>query len=539
MAVSNRCRTRPPRGTPGRCTILTDRDVLTGLLEDAAHSSGGHAAGVAYPRTEADVVEVLRGSARVLPLGAQSSLTGGATPRGDVLLSTARLDGTRAAAPTRITVEAGVTLETVQAALRSHDAVYPPVPTYLGATVGGCVANNAAGAATFKYGSTRQWVEALTVVLASGEVLDLTRGECIANGRGFFIETAGGPLQVPVASYRMPDVPKRSAGYFAEPGMDLVDLFIGSEGTLGVITEVTLRAVAPAPAIALALIFCRSGQQGLDLATQLRRASIETWRTGNPSGLDVSGIEHMDERSLAIVRAHGDAAHLHVAEPEGAALALLVQLELPAGTTAAAAYEQIGAALQPDAPATGLVELCRMLDRFDVLDRTELAAPGDTARQQQLIRFREAVPTRVNQLVGAARRDVDPRIEKTAADMIVPFERLAEMMERYARAFGERGLAYAVWGHVSDGNVHPNVIPRSYEDVLRGREAILELGREAARLGGCPLAEHGVGRSPVKQALLRQLYGEEGIREMRGIKRALDPGGILAAGVVFPEETGV
>ena len=110
----------------------------------------------------------------------------------------------------------------------------------------------------------------------------------------------------------------------------------------------------------------------------------------------------------------------------------------------------------------------------------------------------------------------------------------AEMMLAYRQGFESRGLDYAVWGHISDGNVHPNVIPRSYDDVLRGREAILEFGRAVAALGGSPLAEHGVGRSPVKQMLLRELYGEEGIASMRAVKRALDPGWRLAPGVIFP-----
>jgi D-lactate dehydrogenase (cytochrome) len=90
-----------------------------------------------------------------------------------------------------------------------------------------------------------------------------------------------------------------------------------------------------------------------------------------------------------------------------------------------------------------------------------------------------------------------------------------------------------VWGHISDGNVHPNVLPRSYDDVVQGKAAILEFGREVARLGGCPLAEHGVGRNPVKQALLRQLYGDAGIEQMRAVKRALDPEWKLAPGVIF------
>jgi D-lactate dehydrogenase (cytochrome) len=128
---------------------------------------------------------------------------------------------------------------------------------------------------------------------------------------------------------------------------------------------------------------------------------------------------------------------------------------------------------------------------------------------------------------------VDPRIDKTAGDMVVPFDRFEDMLAIYREGYERRGLDYAIWGHISDGNVHPNVIPRSYEDVVAGREAILEFGREVVKLGGSPLAEHGVGRSSLKQRLLRELYGDAGIAEMRAIKRAIDPDGKMAPGVIF------
>jgi D-lactate dehydrogenase (cytochrome) len=532
--VSNTCRTRPPEGGARDCPVVRDPVAMAAHLEDAAHFPGGHAEGIAYPRSEAEVAHLVRTHHRVLPVGAQSSLTGGATPFGDVVLSTARLARVLSAGPSRAVVEAGVTLDAVQAALAPFDAVYPPVPTFGGATVGGAVATNAAGAATFKYGSTRDWVEGLTVVLASGACLDLVRGACLADERGFLIHTGGSVVSVPVGRYRPPDVPKRSAGYHAAPGMDLIDLFIGSEGTLGIVTRVTVRALSPAPAVALALVFCRSEQQGIALAAALRSASLDTWRGRHPGGIDACAIEHMDDRSLALVRAHGDLARLHVAVPAGAAMALLVQLELSPGTTAAAAYDQIASAPDARTPVSSLARFCRLLGDFDLLDQTEFAAPGDTARQHQLLASREAVPARVNQLVGAAKRDIDPRIDKTAADMIVPFERFGDMMAIYRAGFEARALDYAIWGHISDGNVHPNVIPRSYDEVRRGREAILAFGRDVARLGGCPLAEHGVGRNPTKQALLRQLYGPDGIEDMRAIKRALDPAWTLAPGVIWP-----
>jgi D-lactate dehydrogenase (cytochrome) len=296
--------------------------------------------------------------------------------------------------------------------------------------------------------------------------------------------------------------------------------------------------MSPTPQSALALIPCRSEREALDVVQALRRASLETRSTGDTAGIDVAAIENLDARSIAILREDGADTRHDVTFPAAATAALLVQLELPPNTTQAGAFDQIGGALLPDAPDTALARFCRLLDECGLLDVTELALPGDRRRVEQLIAIREAVPAGVNRRVGIAKRDVDARIEKTAADMVVPVGRFGEMMEIYRRGFEARGLDYAIWGHVSDGNVHPNVIPRSHQDVVSGKEAILEFGRAAVALGGCPLAEHGVGRNAVKQALLRQLYGEAGIRDMRAVKRALDPGWKLAPGVIFPREDG-
>ena len=130
----------------------------------------------------------------------------------------------------------------MQERLRSEGAWFPPAPTFTGAFAGGIVATNAAGAATFKYGSTRDWVQALTVVLADGTILDVTRGRHRARRRPLRLSPrAAAPIASLFRAIAMPQVPKCSAGYFATPDMDLVDLFVGSEGTLGVITQITFR----------------------------------------------------------------------------------------------------------------------------------------------------------------------------------------------------------------------------------------------------------------------------------------------------------
>jgi D-lactate dehydrogenase (cytochrome) len=517
-----------------RRTIVTSDSGLTtsDFLEDSSRLPGGHAAGVLFPRGTQDVVDIVTAHSAILPIGAQSSLTGGATPMGELILAMSKMARILEIGPGRITVEPGVTVAAMQERLAESDAWFPPSPTFTGACAGGIVATNAAGAATFKYGSTRNWVEALTVVLADGTVLELERGAQRARGHQLELETKRGRLSVPVPTYQMPRVPKRSAGYHAERDIDPIDLFIGSEGTLGVITRITFRTVNPAPNIALSLIPCTTEAQALGLVTSLRNASIDTWRTG-AAGIDACAIEHLDRRSLEIVREDGADARHQVMLPGETDVVLIVQLELGAAVDQSTAFDQIQNALTDDRAGSPLAAFCRMLDRAGVLADTEIALPQNRRRIADLLAIREAVPAGVNQRVSTAKRTIDRRIEKTAADMVAPFDRFAEMMSAYRRGFETRGLDYAIWGHLSDGNVHPNVIPRSFDDVIKGQEAMLEFGREIARLGGCPLAEHGVGRNPVKQTLLRELYGHAGVEEMRAVKRALDPDWRLAPGVIF------
>jgi D-lactate dehydrogenase (cytochrome) len=247
----------------------------------------------------------------------------------------------------------------------------------------------------------------------------------------------------------------------------------------------------------------------------------------------VAAIEHLDRRCLDLLREDGvDRTH-DIALPPQTTLVLLVHLELPPSTTDSVAFDQIESALTSAGDGC-LIRFCRILNEHNLLDDAEIALPGNRRRLEQLVSLREAVPAGVNHRVGRAQREIDARIAKTAADMIVPFDKFADLMAIYHEGFATRGLDAAVWGHISDGNVHPNVLPRSYEDVERGREAILQFGRAVTQMGGCPLAEHGVGRNVVKQMLLSDLYGPEGIDEMRALKRALDPEWKLAPGVIFP-----
>ena len=267
---------------------------------------------------------------------------------------------------------------------------FPPVPTYLGAFAGGAVATCAAGAATFKYGTVREWVEGLTVVLAGGDVLELSRGECIASADGVFeIETASGERII-----RLPDHfgcrtcrSDRPATYIA-PGMDLIDLFIGSEGTLGVIAEATFRT-APLPAgVCRALVPVPSRGPG-DRAGR-RTARRPRSRPGVPAirvGIDVAAIEHIDARSIAVIREDGVDRKLNITLPSGAAVVLLIDLELsPAGRGTRPVAASSSRCATPTPPDSPLVRFCRMLDRRGVLDDTEIALPGRSRARGRVCR---------------------------------------------------------------------------------------------------------------------------------------------------------
>jgi D-lactate dehydrogenase (cytochrome) len=253
------------------------------------------------------------------------------------------------------------------------------------------------------------------------------------------------------------------------------------------------------PDTTVALLPCASDEQAIALTTGLR--------DGN--GGAVAGVEYVDAPAIAQV---GDEVfhRTGVRRPPAGAVFLLVQLE-------------------------GEIEhFTRLLDAFGLADAASVAMAGNLRAAERLFELREAVPAAVNARVADAKARVDDAIEKTAGDMIVPFDRLAESLALYRDTFAQFGLDHAIWGHFSDGNLHPNVIPRSLDDVVKGKEALLQIGQAIVAMGGSPLAEHGVGRNPVKQELLRRMYGDAGIEQMRAVKRALDPEWKLAPGVVFP-----
>jgi D-lactate dehydrogenase (cytochrome) len=507
----------------------TDPDTIVSYLQDAARYPGGHSTEVCFPASEADVALLASAGQPLLVVGAQSSLTGGATPRGEILVSTSRLSSMGDWTNSSVRCGAGVVLRDLDAECARRGLFFPPIPTYDGATVGGVVSTDAAGAQTFKHGTTRAWVDALTVVLAGGEVLDLARGEVTAHPDGWFeiVRRSGARTRVPVPRSATPAVPKNSAGYRGGAGLDLVDLFVGSEGTLGVVTEVTLRLLPARPSWLAVLVPVRDDGEAAALTRELRAESALA--RGDATRADVAAIEYMDERCVAVLREDGVPSRTGVPIPDAARALLLAQIELPPSYDRAHAVEELS-----DPSREGPVaSFCRILDRFGLLASAVPALPGEEERRRALFALREAVPEGVNARVRAAALSSGEPVSKSGGDVIVPFGRFEEALARYRAILASTGLEAAIWGHISDGNVHPNLVATGAATMETARAAQLEIGKVAIELGGSPLAEHGTGRNPVKKALLAMLHGEAGVESMRATKRALDPDWLLAPGVIF------
>jgi len=233
-----------------------DPGAHTDLLRDESRRSGS-AGCVAFAADEPGVVDVLRelgGRVSVTVQGARTGIVAGAVPEGGAVLNLSRMnrvlgfgssgrDGART-----VRVQPGVSLDELRTVVAAQGGwFYAPDPTETSASVGGMVACNASGARTLRYGATRGYVESLRIVLVSGETLSLRRGRERAAGRAFELRTEQGRvLRGELPQYRCPAV-KCAAGYYAADDMDMIDLFIGMEGTLGVVTEAELRLL-PLPA---------------------------------------------------------------------------------------------------------------------------------------------------------------------------------------------------------------------------------------------------------------------------------------------------
>ena len=438
--------------------------VMDSYLEDAS-GFAGFADRVFVPGGEAELLEILAEASRdrvpVTISGAGTGVTGGRVAQGGWVISTEKFlrleirDGCA-------TAGAGVSLEALQAAAGRTHQFYAPDPTEWTASVGGTIATNASGSRSFRYGSTRKHILGLRVVLMDGRVLDVKRGD---------------KVDFDVPKIPLPETTKNTAGYLLTPGMDWIDLFAGSEGTLGIVVEAELRLL-PKPADVLAgVVFLPDDDAALE--------SVERWR-----GLDgLRMIEYFDRNSLEFLRARFSET------PADAGAALLIEQE------------------------NGDIDYWA-----DNAPEDSWFAASDQDRER-FRRFRHALPELVNDTMR--RRG----FIKMNTDFAVPIARNREMLGYYHAGLRAAGIDYVLFGHIGDAHLHVNVLPKSQAEVDAGKELLLDFARQAVRLGGTVSAEHGLGKR--KADLLGLQYSAEQIESMKAVKRRMDPEWLLNRGNLF------
>lgn len=519
---------------------MTDIRPFTAEYDDYLRDesrSVGEASSISFPLTEDDARETLvRLYASATPITVQGGRTGlaaGAVPHGGHVLNLSKMNralGLRVAEDGTfyLRVQPGVVLSQLRKDLEdknlgtagwdaasldvwntlcqeSREQFFPTDPTETSATIGGMVACNASGARSYRYGPIRPHVQSLRVVLSNGDTLALTRGAVRAQGRHLTLATEQGrTISVDLPTYTMPQT-KNASGYYVEDDLDAVDLFIGSDGTLGVITEIEL-ALMPQPATVWGVsCFFTSEDQAIDLTIAARDhlASATAFEFFDADALDI--LRHQKAESTAFAGLPSI--------PQDAQCCVYVELSCNSEEEALQELYRLGE----------LLEQCGGSE-----ERTWVARTAIDREQQRF--FRHAVPESTNMLIDDRRR-IDASITKLGSDMSVPNDRLRDVVELYRTTLRSNGLQTAIWGHIGNNHLHVNVLPNSAEEYQRGKALYAQWAQEVTAMGGAVSAEHGVGK--LKRDFLTVMYGEDHLREMATMKRQLDPTGVLGQGNLF------
>ena len=257
---------------------IHDQNEMSIFLADESRRTGT-AQEICFPQSAEEIIQLLRDNpgVPVTMQGGRTGVTAGAVPEGGIVINLSnmsqviRLPEPDQDGPCTAVVQPGVLLLHLQEMLHRRGLFFPPDPTETTASLGGMVACNSSGACTYRFGATRHHIRSLEMVLADGDTLSIRRGEYTAKAGRFAITTGGGrTIEGTLPQIEMPQVKKHTAGYFIRPDMDLLDLFIGSEGTLGIVTQIEIDLLPEPKHLWGAVVFCETEECALRFVHLLR-----------------------------------------------------------------------------------------------------------------------------------------------------------------------------------------------------------------------------------------------------------------------------
>lgn len=469
--------------------IKTKEDGILSYLEDSSNFIIGEAQKVYLPETEEEVLEIVReAKSKKIPLtisGAGTGTVGGRIPEDGAVISLERMNRILSIDEKgmRSTLQSGVIIEEFLGALKMQNLFYPPFPTERTACIGGNVATNASGEYSYRFGSTRKYVEKMKVVLSTERILQLERGKYYAEKDGMIHSPH---LKIKIPSYRSPEI-KSTAGYFSHPGMDLIDLFIGSEGTLGVITEVEVRLTNSLPPRFIIIIFLSKDEKILPLLEEIER----------DQRLIIFSLEYFDDNSLKFLMKDFPT----IPSCDGA---IYIEQE----------YRE-----------NSLDVWMELLEEYSVVD----SWIGESERDyKRLVEFRHKLPENINEYFREIKES------KISIDIAVPQSHFGEFFNFYRRVTRDSPVEYVIFGHIGENHLHLNFFPKNTKEKEQVNRIYTEAVTRAVQARGTVSAEHGIGK--LKHKYLEMMYGKRGIMEMVRVKKEIDPFCIFGLNNIFPKE---
>jgi D-lactate dehydrogenase (cytochrome) len=481
----------------------TNKDEFLDFLVDASNFKGD-AEKLYIPESEKDISSILTScnltGEKITVAGNGTGVTGSRVPLSGSILSLQKLNNIIMFNEKEkwIRVQPALVLSELQNFVESKSLFYPPDPTERNCFIGGNVATNASGAKSFKYGATRNYVIGLNVILPCGEILSISRGEFIADGNSLRFSTETNSYSLELPNVQMPTV-KNASGYFIKSGMDLIDLFIGSEGTLGIITEIKLKLIALPKELLSVIVFFDDENDGLNFIDEARSASRNS--ENSESELSARGLEFFDGNSLKFLSNEFNNI------PDEAGCAVWFEQE---NFTDELLGKWLDLIIKHNADA----------------EKAWIAA--NAVDLEKFKDFRHSISWKVNEYITRH------NFRKVGTDTSVPVNSFRDYFN-FMKALPQReNIDYVIYGHFGDCHPHLNMLPKNNDEFAKAKNIYTEICKKAVKLGGTVSAEHGIGKA--KRDYLTMMYGEKTIKEMAKVKLYFDPKNILSPGNLFNEE---